>query len=356
MVRDFQDDTWEAFNEQAKNKKIYVWGCGVKGKEIALNVKKFGSCWDIAAFIDSNSTIKNFEGWSVLTPNQAKEIVKDDLILISTDKPGLITQVLDEIGIQNYYSYFWLNSEMRDFCLQKNINEEKICSVKELLFDEYSKEVLDKIMEKRKHGLLDYTDIQESAEDGEYFSHEFFSYSDDEVLIDGGGYDGDTIEEFASFTKNKYKMIYSFEPDIKTGEKLKNKLYKYNGKVVLYPYGLYEKKEKLSFVNDNIVYSSHIVSDGQATSAVDCVCLDEIMGDKKITFLKMDIEGAEIPALKGAKNTIMKNKPKLAICIYHKLDDLLDIPLLIHSFVPEYKFYIRHFGAKYYGTILFATI
>lgn len=123
-----------------------------------------------------------------------------------------------------------------------------------------------------------------------------------------------------------------------------------------YPYGLHEKRVRLSFANDNVVFASHIVGEGEGTSCIDCVSLDEIIGVDDVTFIKMDIEGAEIPALKGARKTIIRNKPKLAICIYHKPDDLWEIPELIHSFVPEYKFYIRHYGPRCRGTILFATI
>ncbi|MCI8995099.1 MAG: hypothetical protein HFI30_05345 [Lachnospiraceae bacterium] len=68
------------------------------------------------------------------------------------------------------------------------------------------------------------------------------------------------------------------------------------------------------------------------------------------------MEGAEIEAIRGGAKHIMADKPKLAIAIYHKLEDLCEIPLLVHELVPEYKFYIRHSGFRCYGTSLYAFI
>jgi hypothetical protein len=65
---------------------------------------------------------------------------------------------------------------------------------------------------------------------------------------------------------------------------------------------------------------------------------------EKVTFIKMDVEGAELNALKGAEKTILKDKPKLAICIYHSNEDMVCIAEYIHNLAPEYKLYVRqHF-------------
>lgn len=85
------------------------------------------------------------------------------------------------------------------------------------------------------------------------------------------------------------------------------------------------------------------------------VCLDDFL-QEKVTFIKMDIEGAEMDALKGAEQTIRKYKPKLAISIYHEENDFWEIPLLIKSFVPEYQFYVRHHSDNCSETILYAII
>jgi hypothetical protein len=80
---------------------------------------------------------------------------------------------------------------------------------------------------------------------------------------------------------------------------------------------------------------------GSGEYEVECVSLDDILAEKKPSFIKMDIEGSELDALAGAENTIKKNLPVLAVCSYHKQDHLWRIPLLIHSFSNEYHFFLR---------------
>lgn len=70
----------------------------------------------------------------------------------------------------------------------------------------------------------------------------------------------------------------------------------------------------------------------------------------------MDVEGSELKALQGAKNTIINNRPRLAICIYHKPIDVIEIASYILELVPEYKFYIRHYTSHMWETVLYAVL
>ncbi len=217
--------------------------------------------------------------------------------------------------------------------------------------------MVDAIVEKRNSGFMDYTDIKEWT-GTEYFLEEFWRSAKDgkEVFIDGGGYTGDTIEEFIKWTKGNYQRVYSFEPQKDKNQIIRDSLWKWGeGKVRLYEYGLWSCRTSLSFQNGDNMYSGKIVDQEKEGCVIETVALDELI-DERVTFLKMDIEGAEAEAIKGAKNIIQKDKPKLAICIYHKPNDLWEIPLMIHELVPEYKMYIRHMGIRCYGTILYATL
>ena len=84
--------------------------------------------------------------------------------------------------------------------------------------------------------------------------------------------------------------------------------------------------------------------------------LDDVLGDKRVTLLKMDIEGAELDALCGAQETILRDKPFLAICAYHRQGDVIAIMDFLHKLVPEYRFWLRHYAPFATETVLYAAL
>lgn len=105
-----------------------------------------------------------------------------------------------------------------------------------------------------------------------------------------------------------------------------------------------------SFVSGGIVASESLKV---KTMAIDDMVVQE--GLSKVDYIKMDIEGAEVNALLGARETIQKHKPKLAICVYHKKDDFYTIPTLINQIYPGYAFYLDHYTIHREETVLYAT-
>ena len=99
--------------------------------------------------------------------------------------------------------------------------------------------------------------------------------------------------------------------------------------------------------------TSVVDSEKDATAVLEVVALDDVIDDS-VTFIKMDIEGSELKALEGAKGLIKKYKPKLAISVYHKPEDIVELPLYIKTLIPEYKLYLRHYSNFYRETILYA--
>ncbi len=93
---------------------------------------------------------------------------------------------------------------------------------------------------------------------------------------------------------------------------------------------------------------------GSGTQKAQVVRLDDELADERISLVKMDIEGYEAAAIKGCEKLIKQYKPALAICVYHQMSDIWEIPLLIKSIVPEYKLYLRHHSKTQVETVLYA--
>lgn len=204
-----------------------------------------------------------------------------------------------------------------------------------------------------------YADCLRDSLEKQYFEDGIIQFEENEVFIDAGCYDFDTSKIFISKMHGlglKIKKIYAFEPDPVCFCKCKNRadLVGFND-IELVQAGVWSSDSYISFEalgND----SSHIVQNGEVSSdLIRTTTLDSYIKEK-VSFIKMDVEGAELEALKGAKNIILRDKPKLAICLYHKEEDMWEIPYYIKTLVPEYKLYIRHYSNCETETVLYAVL
>jgi FkbM family methyltransferase len=177
----------------------------------------------------------------------------------------------------------------------------------------------------------------------QYFVKDIIQLSSNEVFIDGGGYIGDTTLQFIENTHGNFNKIHVFEPIQESfDEVVKNVSLSNvdNNKVIAHNAGLFSSAKEVYF--DQGSSSARIDKHGKIP--VKLVSLDAYLSERErseITYIKLDIEGAELDALAGMRDTISKYKPKLAICIYHLPTDLWKIPLFIHQLNPAYKLYIR---------------
>jgi len=194
--------------------------------------------------------------------------------------------------------------------------------------------------------------------DEQYFSLPQFKESsplpptNGEIFIDCGAFDGDTVKRFIKFCKGKYEKIYSFEPNPSQYENtLRNIKDAGIQRVEVIKKGVWSCETVLKFLENRA--GSNINDSG--TTAIEVTAIDIVVPESEnVTFIKMDVEGAEMEALKGAANTIRRCKPKLAVCIYHKPQDIIEIPTYIMALCPEYKLYIRHHFINGWETVLYA--
>lgn len=173
-----------------------------------------------------------------------------------------------------------------------------------------------------------------------------------EVFIDGGCYDGANVIQFLKWAGNSRKTVYAFEPDRQNVEKCNIILKKVNGLTYyLIAKGLWTSSATLNFSSKANEASSFTQNGG---TQIPVTSLDEEVHER-VTFVKLDIEGAEYEALKGAERIIRQYKPKLAISVYHKWEDIWELPKLILSFCSGYTFYLRHYSLSSEETVLYAV-
>lgn len=184
----------------------------------------------------------------------------------------------------------------------------------------------------------------------QYFDEEIITPGTHEIFVDGGSLDGHDSVNFINWCNGKYDAIYAFEPDMCNWNRVYATAGKYRNFNV-YTAGLWSGDGELSFssgIGANCFISEH----GEEIVKVSSV--DNILTDTPVTYIKMDIEGSELEAIKGAEKTIRKYKPRLAICVYHKPEDIIELPKKILELNPDYKFYLRHYSYLATETVLYA--
>ena len=185
----------------------------------------------------------------------------------------------------------------------------------------------------------------------QYFDEEVFEADNNEIFVDCGAFNGDTVWRFIEWTAGKYDKIYAFEPDIKNCNDLQMHVRENAWKEVKVINKAVGKCKEESMLGGGLGAGFHLSGGGDQIVSITRL-EDEIEG--KVTYIKMDVEGTELEALQGAERLIKRYKPKLAICIYHKREDPIVIPEYLHKIVPEYKFKIRHYTDSQHETVLYA--
>ena len=287
--------------------KIIIYGAGYYGKQVFDLCFSSGLQVEFFCDADKNKWGSQIQGITIISTDKLKEIVKDHLIVVSPK-----------------YAY----KEIVDKLIKMGIKSENI------------------------YKYIDYICVVSKEQ---YFDDDIIQFEDGEIFIDGGCLNLDTSKIFASKMKAcgcTFEKIYAFEPDGTNYQTCmdRSKCIGFGGLEMINA-GLWSKNGLASFSSEG-TGSSHIIFQGGGY--IRTVTLDSAINDK-VTFIKMDIEGAELEALKGARNTILKYKPKLAICIYHKDEDIWKIPYFIKNLVPEYRLYIRHYSNWILETVLYAV-
>lgn len=327
-------DIWTYLKTADKPIVLYGTGNGADKIIARLNAENI----KISGIFSSDGFKKNkvFAGHTVCDYRTLKENFGNMIILLcfGSDRPEVLENVKrlsaeNELYAPDVPVY---GKEIFDYSFAVK-NADKLKAVYEMLADEQSKKVFENTVYFKLTGKPDYLYNCES-ERNEVF--EQLQLSDNEVFLDLGAFNGDTVEEFINH-KPTYKSITAVEPDSRNFKRLTSNT---------------ETLKNITLINSAIgececilkFSKQHGRGLGDTTKTVDirCTSVDIISAKNPPTFIKMDVEGNEMNTIKGAVNTIKIYKPKMRIACYHNSTDIFEIPLLIKDITPQYKIYMRH--------------
>jgi FkbM family methyltransferase len=183
------------------------------------------------------------------------------------------------------------------------------------------------------------------------FDRSYINFSKDEIYIDAGAYTGDSIKQFLFAVKGEFSHIYSFEPAPENNIEIINQieslqqfyLKPLKEAITIIKKGVWSDDAELKFSTASTYdLGGHISESGiselqdSKIITIKTTSIDNAT-NQDATFIKFEVEGSELNGLIGAKKTIEKNKPKLAIAVYHKPEDFLLIPNYIENIAMNYK-------------------
>ena len=308
--------------EQFKGRRVFIYGAGVYGKWVFGELRYAKP--DVEAFFDITAQ-PNQKLWGVPV-YQAHQYKgnKDGVVIVAIVKPYAerqkIFQFIRDCGFSEIVDAQSLRCHYVDYEESTEYHY-----TKDLFQDEHSRGIYEKNLE--AHFTRNYSDCIESIGSVQYFPDDI--PMDYDRVIDCGGYTGDTAE---LFIEKGATDVCVFEPDKVVFKKLSENLCVYRQpSVFMFPLAV-------SDIIDNSI-----------------VTIDSVVRNLAPTFIKMDIEGDELRALKGAKNTIKRYAFDLAICVYHRINHIWDIPLLLDSWNLGYKFHLKCHNSYTMETVLYAT-
>lgn len=214
-------------------------------------------------------------------------------------------------------------------------HEQELQTVYARLADDASREVFSDTLNYKLSGKVEY--LFHCATERQEDLRELFTFGENEVYMDLGAYNGDTVQEFLQLTGGKYQYIIAVEPDRRNCRKLAA-MAESLGNITVQQCGVWNVPGELGFSDSGGRQSTFLAVQKQT---VPVNSIDNLAQDLPVSYIKMDVEGAEVQALTGGRQVITGQQPKLFVAAYHYDMDLFRLPLLLWQLVPEYKIYLR---------------
>ena len=346
-------------------KYVCVFGAGGVSQLLVSMLRKFpNSKIDFICDNDNSKWGQILHGDLLCISPDELEKYRDDIgIIIATRYCSEVYEHLRSRGFNTIFflkEYRLLNSPYFEYGDTIESIKRNALDLTDILGDEKSKEVLLTIIKTWFDFDVTANGYARLYSNDQYYPEKLIKLGKNEAFVDGGAYTGDSLLEFIDRSSRSFHFIYAFELDEKNFSILQANV---NGleprlkeKIKLYNLGLFDKDQFMGYGTGNSKgKNSSLCERGQELSVVRTAKLSDILANEEVTYIKLDVEGAELEALCGSKEIISKQRPKLAICVYHKLEHLWEIPFYIKRIVPEYRIFLRHHTPLEYETVCYAA-
>lgn len=233
-----------------------------------------------------------------------------------------------------------------------------------LFTDERSQHVLQSILMVMLTGNRSY--CEDIFEKDQYFCLPRFCGAENETYVDAGAYTGDSIERFLWAHYGVFREIHAFEPGARQFQAMSKRVARLSEEWALPPEAIHLNTVGLGAGNATMSSATH---NGQLQSLqletnsspsdagapqIQIQSLDDYLNGMRASFIKADVEGMEMALIEGAKETIVKFRPKLAICVYHYPSDIHEIAIRLKELVPQYQMALRHHSPQFMESVLYA--
>lgn len=359
-----------AFDQAAGpcSRRVVLFGAGGMGRRTLAGVRRVGI--EPLAFADNNQNVHGMtiDGVPILSPLDAAKLYGRNAVFVitiwSSFAKDTMRQRIDQLsalGCERIvpagllfwkYPEFFLPFFPMDLPHKVLLDPLNIKKALGLWADRDSHQEF--VAQLRFRLLMDFDSMGRPRGLDAYFHTGLFDPSPEEVFVDCGAFDGDSIEDFVRARGSKFREILAFEPDRENLRKLDERLnglpFDVRERVTVIPFALGAKKGIVSFS----AAGSDQSRIGQGSESVQMVTLDESLQSKHPSFIKFDIEGGELAAIMGARRIINDHRPVLAVSVYHEQAHLWQIPNLLASVCTNYSFYLRPHGAEGWDLLCYA--
>lgn len=332
---------WERMKECAK--PIVLYGMGNGADKLLDWCEASGVRVQGVFASDEFVRGQKFRGFTVERYDALKKRLGEELLVViafASERPEVLARFAELDAEQEvvapHLPLFEEEETVSRAWLQKH--EAELQQVYDMLADEQSRKVFGATLNYKLSGKIKYLFACETQRTEDI--RELIAPTQDEVYLDLGAYNGDTIKELGELTEWQWRGVIAVEPDRRNCRKLRalaEDLAARNLPVEVHEAGIWSEAGELGFSDSGGRQSTFI---GAEKKSVPVTTIDAVAA-RGVTLVKMDVEGAETQAIAGGRATLAKYAPKLFVAAYHYDVDLFRLPLMLHKIVPQYKIYLR---------------